>query len=113
MISEKEATRNFIEYMERERATRGLSVAKWAKMLGYSESGYDKIISGERKTITLRLIMGLYAVTGKYMFEFVNCEPPKGYVQFEKYRRLSDNGQRIADATLDTVYEIECKLMGK
>lgn len=112
-MTEREATRNFIDFMERERTVRGLSAAKWAKMLGYSESGYAKIISGNRQTISLKMIMALYAITGKYMFEFVSCEPPKGYRQFEKYRRLSEDGQRIADATLDTVYEIECKRMGK
>ena len=113
MISEQQATRNFIDYMERERAARGLSIAKWAKLLNYSESGYAKIISGERKTITLKLIMGLYAVTGDYMFRFVSCDPPKEYTQFGKYRRLSEDGKKIADAALDAVYDIECKHMGK
>lgn len=98
-----EATNNFIAHMEKVQRELDLSNREFAKLMHMSESGYYKIISGERRTISLSLIMAMYDLTGEYMFEFVDCKPPREYEALGKYKQLKERDRLIIDMLLDAL----------
>ena len=63
---------NFVENLEKERCTAGLTQYQMAEQLDMSVSGYKKLISGETTKVDLYTAYRLCAFTGKWFFEL--CE---------------------------------------
>lgn len=102
-MTEREATKNFISYMERARIDMDLTYRQFAKLMHMSESGYYKLVNEDRGTVSMGVIMALYELTGDFMFQYVGCKPPKEYRAFGKYRLLKERDRLIVDMILDAL----------
>lgn len=68
-MTRQEIITNFINNLERERTSLGLTQAQMAQAVDMSVSGYKKLIAGETSRIDLFIAYQTHLLTGKWIFE--------------------------------------------
>lgn len=68
-MTRHEIVMNFVDSLERERTSMGLTQAQMAEKLEMSLSGYKKLITGETAKIDLYMAYRMHEITGKWIFD--------------------------------------------
>ena len=92
-MTNNEITRRFIENLEKERETMGLTQAQMADQLNMSLAAYKYMISGKSAKIPIYVAYQVYQATGKFFFELCGNIVPEMQVLID-YRSLSPERQQ-------------------
>lgn len=93
----KKEHEHYIRQLEYEQFHRCLSNKQMADLLGLPLSSYKNLIYGRTNTIELDLILDVYEVNGKMMYEMTGVRPPKELLMSQLYKELDKESQRLVD----------------
>lgn len=102
-MDRQELVHNFIENVEKNRISMGLTQQQMAQKLGMSVSGYKKMILGQTSKIDLYVAHRMYALTGKMLFELCD-DPIPALPRINKYRSLTPRQQDFIRGIIDFEY---------
>lgn len=100
-MTRHEVITNFIDSLERERTTLGLTQVQMAQKMKMSVSGYKKLIAGETAKIDLYVAYQTYQLTGKWLFELCGDYSSPILQTVIKMRRLSPSQIRFVSGIVD------------
>lgn len=105
MLTRQEVIRNFIQSLEKERASLGFTQAQMAQKMEMSLSGYKKLIAGETAKIDIYLAYRVCSLTGKWFYELCRDEHSPYYDIMNKVRALTASQLRFISGIID--FEIQ------
>ncbi len=100
-MTRQEIISNFINNMERERTSLGLTQAQMAQAVDMSVSGYKKLIAGETSRIDLFIAYQTHMLTGKWIFELCGDDNSLLEQTVCRLRNLTPSQLRFISALVD------------
>lgn len=88
---------HYIQQVENEQFCRCLSNKGMAELLYLPVSTYKNIIYGRTSSVELSLIIRMYELNGKMMYDMVGTRPPKELLMSQLYKELDKDQQRLVD----------------
>lgn len=88
---------HYLRQVESEQFCRCLSNKAMAELLYLPVSTYKNLIYGRTSSIELSLIMRMYELNGKMMYDMVGTRPPKELLISQLYKELGKEQQRLVD----------------
>lgn len=100
-MTRQEIITNFIESLERERTSLGLTQAQMAKEVDMSISGYKKMVAGETAKVDLFIAHQMQELTGKGISELCGDDSSPVLQIMRKMRRLTATQLRFVSSIVD------------
>ena len=85
----------YVSQIEAYQFSAGLTNNQMADKLGISHSAYKRLKYGVSQHITLDIIMRMYELTGKMMWEMTGAQIPSDIEVANMYKRLPQDKQRF------------------
>lgn len=100
-MTRQEVITNFIDSLEQERTSLGLTQMQMAQKMKMSVSGYKKLIAGETSKVDLYVAYQTYQLTGKWFFELCRDNSSPILQAACKMRRLTPSQVRFVTGIID------------
>ena len=99
---------NYVDHVVSFQHRMGMSNEKMADELFLSKRTYDRLAAGEHILNEFKLIMRVYQLSGKMMFEMTGAKVPREAEDLQTYLLLNDRNKDIIDKMLRVLYDQQC-----
>ena len=109
ILKRQEVINNFIDSMENERSSLGLTQAQMAKKMEMSVSSYKRLIARETSKIDIYMAYQTCCLTGKWFFELCKDNSSSLYETVSKLRLLAPSQLRFVAGIVNFELEFQNK----
>lgn len=96
---------NYINHLQAFKDRMEISSEKMASILGISKKTYERFMAGEHIQGEFDLIIRVYELSGKMMYEMTGTKIPQEVENAQVYSLLTDSNKRMVDQMLRIILE--------